>query len=211
MKNKQIIVDNVNVSECEFCDWKGSNIPQCRLRLASFETTCKGYNCYYKQSKHKEQECEELKKRLESFQKDYSKLYQVVENKGYIKELDQLKAENEELKTMLKDLSYENQKFCYQIEEQTKQLEPFKDEYFKGLDNVVIAELAKKSIRITAENSKLEQTLAEIKEIAECMHDLWINKTTYTDMDNLVKHLLECELNRIRYKLDEISEHYNTW
>ena len=99
-----------------------------------------------------------------------------------------------------------NQKFCYQIEEQTKQLEPFKDEYFKGLDNVAIAKLAKKSIRITAENSKLEQTLIEIKEIAEGMHDLWINKTPYTDMDNLVKHLLECELNRIRYKLDEISE-----
>ena len=64
MKNKQIIVDNVNVSECEFCDWKGSNIPQCRLRLASFETTCKCYNCYYKQLKHKEQECEELKKTI---------------------------------------------------------------------------------------------------------------------------------------------------
>ena len=121
-------------------------------------------------------------------------------------QLDQLKAENDGLKTMLKDLSYENQKFCYQIEEQTKQLEPFKDEYFKGLDNVAIAKLAKKSIRITAENSKLEQTLTEIKEIVEGMHDLWINKTPYTDMDNLVKHLLECELNRIRYKLDEISE-----
>lgn len=43
------------------------------------------------QLKHKEQECEKLKKRLESFQKDYSKLYQVVENKDYIKELDQYK------------------------------------------------------------------------------------------------------------------------
>ena len=53
---------------------------------------------------------------------------------------------------------------------------------------------------------QLKQTLQEIKEIAEGMHDLWINKTPYTDMDNLVKHLLECELNRIRYKLDEISE-----
>lgn len=51
--------------------------------------------------KIKEQECEELKKRLESFQKDYSKLYQVVENKGYIKELDQLKAENDKLKQAL--------------------------------------------------------------------------------------------------------------
>ena len=29
------------------------------------------------------------------------------------------------------------------------QLKPFQDEYFKGLDNVAIAELAKKSIRIT--------------------------------------------------------------
>ena len=53
---------------------------------------------------------------------------------------------------------------------------------------------------------KYEQTLAEIKEIAEGMHDLWINKTKYTDIDNLVKHLLECELSRIIYKLDEISE-----
>ena len=51
--------------------------------------------------KIKEQECEKLKKRLESFQKDYSKLYQVVENKGYIKELDQLKAEKEEIKKYL--------------------------------------------------------------------------------------------------------------
>ena len=50
--------------------------------------------------KIKEQECEKIKKRLESFQKDYSKLYQVVENKGYIKELDQLKAELEQLKTI---------------------------------------------------------------------------------------------------------------
>lgn len=54
----------------------------------------------------------------------------------YFKQLKRKEQECEELKTMLKDLSYENQKFCYQIEEQTKQLEPFKDEYFKGLDNV---------------------------------------------------------------------------
>ena len=55
--------------------------------------------------------------------------------------------------------------------------------------------------------NKYVQTLTEIREIAEGMHDLWINKTPYTDMDNLVKHLLECELNRIRCKLDETSEY----
>ncbi len=73
--------------------------------------------------------------------------------------------EIQELKVFLKYLISENKKFCYQIEEQTKQLEPFKDEYFKGLDNIVIAELAKKSIRITAEYCKLENILRDIKEI----------------------------------------------
>ena len=61
MTDKQIIIDGVDVRVCEFCDWKGSNIPQCRIRLASFETTCKGYNCYYKQLKRKEKEYEELR------------------------------------------------------------------------------------------------------------------------------------------------------
>ena len=61
MTDKQVIVDGVDVSECNFCEWKSSDIPQCRIRLASFEPTCKGYNCYYKQLKRKEQEFEELK------------------------------------------------------------------------------------------------------------------------------------------------------
>ena len=47
-------------------------------------------------------------------------------------------------------------------------LEPFQDEYFKGLDTKQIAELAKKSIRLTTENRKLEAVLDEIKEIASC-------------------------------------------
>ena len=80
-----------------------------------------------------------------------------------VKETNQ--QEIQELKVFLKDLISENQKFCCQIEEQIKQLEPFKDKYFKGLDNVAIAELAKKSIRITAEYCKLENILRDIKEI----------------------------------------------
>ena len=133
--------------------------------IVDFAIACRGenkckYKTVYEQLKRKEEECEKLKEEIKingfgCFNIEMSE------------QLDQLKAENEQLKTMLKDLSYENQKFCYQIEEQTKQLEPFKDEYFKGLDNVAIAKLAKKSIRITAENSKLEQTIAKIKEIAE--------------------------------------------
>lgn len=69
-----------------------------------------------------------------------------------------------------------------------------------------MSEYCKNCYELQQQLDQYKQTLTEIKDIAECMHDLWINKTPYTDMDNLVKHLLECELNRIRYKLDEISE-----
>ena len=113
------------------------------------------------------------------------------------RQFDQLKAENEELKVMFKDLSYENQKFSYQIEEQTKQLEPFKDEYFKELETIVIAELAKKSIRITAENRKLEQTLAEIKEIAEDTKDKFYDAIhtggLYERLEQIIRKINEVE------------------
>ena len=154
MTDKQIIIDGVDVSGCPHYIHKDGSCSSQDCECIK----CVHNACFYKDYKTKEQECKELQNKfLELNCKAYSNSL----------ELGQLKAEKDGLKTMLKDLSYENQKFCYQIEEQTKQLEPFKDEYFKGLDNVVIAKLAKKSIRITAENSKLEQTLIEIKEIAE--------------------------------------------
>ena len=192
MTDKQIIID---ASKCE---WR-TGVEHCGNYECMLNKCC-DYNCdWYKrrkleqQLKAKDQECEELKE-------GYSELTDIVSSymddftgyneelggfdivlcvKELMEQLDQLKAENDGLKTMLKDLSYENQKFCYQIEEQTKQLEPFKDEYFKGLDNVAIAKLAKKSIRITAENSKLEQTLIEIKEIVENMNE----ECFYDDFD----------------------------
>lgn len=43
-------------------------------------------------------------------------------------------------------------------------LEPFEDEYFKGLNTTQIAGLAKKSIRLTTENRKFEDVLDEIEE-----------------------------------------------
>lgn len=67
---------------------------------------------------------------------------------------------NEDFKTAWGELKAENERL-------KEGLRPFKDDYFKGLDNKVIAELAKKSIRITAENRRLENCLQEIKAIAE--------------------------------------------
>lgn len=77
MTDKEIIIDSIDVTRCEFCEWKNSNIPQCRVRLASFEPTCEGYNCYFKQHakvkeelQTKKEECEELKRKLQEVKKD---------------------------------------------------------------------------------------------------------------------------------------------
>lgn len=173
MTNKQIIVDGIDISECEHTHvhtslFNEKTLVQCSAFFLENEDSCcncsDNPNCYYKQFKAKEQECEELKNKfLELNGKAYSNSL----------ELDQLKAENEKLDTENKRL---------------------------------VAELTNPVFDSFEELDKLEQTLTEIKEIAEGMHDLWINKTPYTDRNNLVEHLLECELNRIRYKLDEISE-----
>lgn len=61
-------------------------------------------------------------------------------------ELQRLQAENERLKARLR---------------------PLEDSYFNGLSSMQIAELTKKSIRITAENRKLEYALQEIREELE--------------------------------------------
>ena len=161
MTDKQIINSCEFQSRCiQYKDMYSNKHIKCPI--VDFAIACRGenkckYKTVYEQLKRKEEECEKLKNER---------------TVDFVKQLAQLKVENDGLKTMLKDLSYENQKFCYQIEEQTKQLEPFKDEYFKGLDNVAIAKLAKKSIRITAENSKLEQTLTEIKEICNSVENI---------------------------------------
>ena len=44
-------------------------------------------------------------------------------------------------------------------------IKPFLDPYFKGLDFKTIAELAKKSIRITAYNRELEDKIEDIADL----------------------------------------------
>lgn len=65
MTDKEIIIDGVDVAECELgtdsigfiCNLKNGKTDKCN---------CSDYpNCYYKQLKRKEQECEELKEQLE--------------------------------------------------------------------------------------------------------------------------------------------------
>lgn len=73
MTDKQIMIDNVDVSECEHAFvhtslFKEKTLVQCSAFFLENEDSCcecsDNPNCYYKQLKRKEQECEELKKTL---------------------------------------------------------------------------------------------------------------------------------------------------
>lgn len=64
MTDKQIIIDGVDVSGCEFL----TKTVHCKAQMSILGTDtnkCKCFpNCHFKQLKRKEQECEELKKEI---------------------------------------------------------------------------------------------------------------------------------------------------
>ena len=115
MTDKQIIIDGVDVSGCKYrCDTHKTLLAD--GHIMEFENYCQitndgcyAINCYYKQLKRKEQECE----RLNEWKKEHLKDVEFIESNPVIdilnsmannilleQQLDQLKAENEELTTI---------------------------------------------------------------------------------------------------------------
>lgn len=70
MENKQIIINGIDVSRCEYRDWHNScHCDNSKENEGEKRVTGRGGckynpNCHYKQLKRKEQECEELKKTI---------------------------------------------------------------------------------------------------------------------------------------------------
>lgn len=93
---------------------------------------------------------------------------------------------------------YENVKDL-KLEEYKQALEPFEDDYFKDLDTKTIAELAKKSIRLTTENRKFEDALDEIEDIIKQPEMKLQNTILYSmlELDNYIS-------TRRRHKLAQI-------
>jgi hypothetical protein len=63
---------------------------------------------------------------------------------------------------ILEQMSNQYEKVVQQNKCLQQELQPFRDEYFASLSMVQIAELAKKSIRITADNSNMQDLLETI-------------------------------------------------
>ena len=77
MTDKQIIIDGVDVSDCEHLEYKGCDFPQCLIKTASFDLKCEGYNCYLKRYKHKEQVFNEIKEYFKSKDKTKTTLFNI--------------------------------------------------------------------------------------------------------------------------------------
>ena len=70
MTDKQIIIDGVDVSGCEYC-LKMTKY-RCTIQRDIYKYLCKeNPNCYYKQFKRKEQECEELKEKVKELRQGW--------------------------------------------------------------------------------------------------------------------------------------------
>ena len=94
MSRKPIIINDVDVSECEFYINSKNLEFNCKQTPQSY--FCKNQpNCYYKQLKRKEEECEELKSVRYSWM---SKCEQETKMKEFYQDvLDELKAENKKM------------------------------------------------------------------------------------------------------------------
>ena len=158
MTDKHIIIDGVYVSGCKY--WKG----YCRIAsLCDYaghlcEVTP---NCYYKKLKAKEQECERLKN------ENYELTEEVSIDRTLFAEIDQLKAENKELKKLVDDLLHKPE---------------IQDKILWKIDNETL--LGSKDAYIY----KLEQTLTEIK------NKLTVHKTLYYEsklIEKLHKEILQ--------------------
>lgn len=105
MTDKQIIIDGVDVSVCEFLTKTGHCKAQ--MSIMGIDTNkCKCFpNCYYKQLKRKEQECEGLKKECETWKNQVLILdgedITVQITQQQFEDYNQLKKENDTLRQFL--------------------------------------------------------------------------------------------------------------
>lgn len=211
MTDKEIIIDGVNITECEYF-WNIGDAEGLKICKINFDDNyfsngipcgerCKKHpDCYFKQLTRKTQECEELKNQLiqkdevntffntpiEGWDNDSCKICESKQN------YDQLKAENESLKESLKMFS---STLDWALKSQVGL-------YKRQIDSSVPDDWEYEEVLVLIEQyiDKLKQTLTEIKEIAEdyCVFCPKINPETF-DMSECKK----CNHSKILQKISE--------
>ena len=203
MTDKQIIINKMDKPKryCEGidCAWCNEKEP-CIYKIA---------NELEEKLLRKEQECERLKEEVSLLKESNSKLQQIEDvnslEKCYLQQLDQLKAENEQLKRQHqadKGLITSTGKMNYQLIQEYDKLKTDKAEALEQLEFVRTLNTIRE-----AENRKLEQTLTEIKEIAEEAKKDICNNCGWRNTDSCDPEDYTCrEFIKILQKISEVEE-----
>lgn len=77
------------------------------------------------------------------------------------------------------------------------ELAPFRDDYFKDLDSSQVAELAKKSVRITRKNREMEELLNDIYEESRYKTALSNTALSFNVYSKLAKFIKEHKLEEL--------------
>ena len=108
MTDKEIIIDSVDISECEFL-WK-ERLPKKVCNNGNLDCDCNSNpNCYFKQLKRKEQECELLKEDRERWKSNFNGKVSAIEE--LLQQLDQLKRKEQALDEIEKYLDAQQKYF----------------------------------------------------------------------------------------------------
>ena len=76
---KEIIIDDVNVCKCSWCDFEPNAEPYCRINDGEDLNCEENPNCYFKQLKRTEQKLEKIKEMLE-INIEQTKIYPLKNN-----------------------------------------------------------------------------------------------------------------------------------
>lgn len=200
MENKEIIVDGVDVSGCEFL--RNCIIPDNYGCKIDDSLCCDVTNCYYKQLKRKEQECEKLKKELHKNFEEKDTLHLIIDRLLEAGGYDTNTASAEDFEDVYENIRYEKQ----QLDQLKAELKSAKElrEYTYDCCKQAGEELAKNSfewdgkeknlvVQAIELNERYDQLKGVIKKYEECNKYLVEeNGKTYTRLEyKLLKTLTE--------------------
>lgn len=202
MADKQITINGVDVSVCNNYKCDGT----CEISayyLFNYDTKykpCKNLNCYFKQLKRKEQECEELKNIINEAKNSgldlKSFLLGEAMQEEYEEKIEKLKVKNKKLKQSLEFAEGWKDMIVRERDELKAELE-IERNWHKTAD-----EISKANSEYTA---KLKQTLTEIKEIAETQQvwNEWNRQLSETESEDDIFAYNWSALEQILQKISE--------
>ena len=122
MTDKQIIIDGVDVNGCIYyqynmCTATKDNYGDCSLCCQDYDMN----DCYYKQLKRKEQECEELKEELHQNFKEKDGLHLIIDRLLEASGYDTNTASAEDFEDVYENMRYEKQQL-YQLKQTLQEI-----------------------------------------------------------------------------------------